>query len=94
MDYRKGRTGLFSRRPSERRLGAVFSSMEGTTTHCVGTLALRSATYDLAVRSTSEQLHLRLEDREENAVWTGTFNARCMPNDRTHPPVARVARAR
>ena len=51
--------------------------MEDISVNCVGTVALRNATYELTVRATTNQLHLRLEDRADHFVWTGTFNARC-----------------
>ena len=58
----------------EKSLEAI---MEDISVNCVGTVALRNATYELTVRATTNQLHLRLEDRADHFVWTGTFNARC-----------------
>ena len=44
----------------------------------IGTLDLRGASYSLECSADDAQLRLRLGDRNNNdAVWTGTFNARC-----------------
>ena len=51
--------------------------MQAAPASVAGTLTLRGVTYELSVRATAEQLHLRLEDRAADTVWTGTFNARC-----------------
>ena len=44
------------------------------TAECLGTLALRGTSYDLAVRATAEQLHLRLEDAAAGTVRSTFFH--------------------